>query len=401
MNSPAESLKSPLKRTLVCWLQSASADFGRLSRRIHSPVAALVFALSFAACGGTLHQAIEKDEVNKARELIDDGADVNAPDEEGESPLHIAATLDTDEAAMFLLAHGAAVNAQDHHGDTPLHIAARHGNDALVVGLLRHGAAVNATNALGETPLHVALLELYEEADGAVPRKVDDEKADSAALLVVARTLVSAGADLNATDLEGRTALLIVAATGDESSAELVALLVAKTGDPNRPDATGNTPLHYAVHNNRKAIVSVLLRSGARVNVTNDRGQRPLHLAKGEGVAKLLVAKGADLEARDRKGETPLATVAGEGGFEVVEQMILLGAGVNAKDSLGRTPLHHAILECQRGAAAALLAHGADVNVRDHDGQTPLTEALYQENERKRPDCHYIIGALRERDAVE
>jgi ankyrin repeat protein len=93
--------------------------------------------------------------------------------------------------------------------------------------------------------------------------------------------------------------------------------------------------------------------------------------------------------------------VAGEGGFEVVEQMILLGAGVNAKDSLGRTPLHHAILECQRGAAAALLAHGAAVNVRDHDGQTPLTEALYQENERKRPDCHYIIGAQRERDAVE
>lgn len=362
---------------------------------------ALSFALSCIACGGTLHQAIEKEKIAKARELIDDGADVNAPDKEGESPLHVAAALDSDEAAMLLLSHGAAVDARDPHGNTPLHVAARHGNDAIVVGLLRHGADVNATNALGETPLHVALLELEEEEDSADPEDLEDEKADSAELLVVAQTLISGGADLNATDLEGRTALLVVAASGDEDSAELVALLVAKTDDANRPDPTGNTPLHLAVQNNRKAVVSVLLRNGARVNATNDQGQQPLHLAKGEGIAKVLVAKGANLEARDKKGETPLATMAGEGGFEVVEQMTLLGADVNAKDTLGRTPLHHAVLDCQRGAAAALMARGANVNARDDDGQTPLTEALYQSAERQRPDCHYIAEELRGRGATE
>jgi ankyrin repeat protein len=365
-------------------------------------VFALALALSCVACSGTLHQAIEKDEIVKARDFIDDGADVNAPDPEGESPLHLAAALEDDEVARLLLSHGARVDAQDPHGNTPLHVAARHGNDLLVVDFLRHGADVNATNALGETPLHVALLELdTEEADGTEPKELDGEKANSPELLVVARTLISAGADLNATDLEGRSALLVAAGSGDEDSADLVAWMVAKTGDPNRADAAGSTPLHLAVQNNRKAVVSALLRNGARVNATNDLGQQPLHLARGEGIAKLLVAKGADLGARDRQGETPLATIAGHGGFDVVEQMVILGADINAKDSLGRTPLHHAVLECQRGAAAALMARGANVNARDNDGQTPLSEALYQTAERRRSDCHYIAEELRDRGATE
>jgi len=97
-----------------------------------------------------------------AEVLIAHGADVNAKNDDGLTPLLYAAGYGRLEVVEALLAHGAAVNAKDDKGLTPLHYAAEHGRLEVVDALLAHGAAVNAKDDKGLTPLKYVLLTLQD-----------------------------------------------------------------------------------------------------------------------------------------------------------------------------------------------------------------------------------------------
>ena len=88
--------------------------------------------------------------ISKLGYTLAKGADVNAKDKEGKSPLHYA---ERKAVAELLLAKGADVNAKDNEGKTPLHCATRKDTVEL---LLATGADVNAKDNGGETPLHCA-----------------------------------------------------------------------------------------------------------------------------------------------------------------------------------------------------------------------------------------------------
>jgi len=85
------------------------------------------------------------------------GSDVNAANDRGETPLHVAAHMGETEAAKLLVEHGADVNAKDELGGTPLHEAAKWPARTEVVKLLlANGADADAKNREGKTPLDVA-----------------------------------------------------------------------------------------------------------------------------------------------------------------------------------------------------------------------------------------------------
>ncbi|KAH6952959.1 hypothetical protein DER45DRAFT_364308 [Fusarium avenaceum] len=102
-------------------------------------------------------------------------------DQQGLTPLHLAAERDHLAISMLLLDHKAPINARANGGRTPLHLAARYGSAALVEYLVDDGRAdVNARTADGRTPLHYAagVAEDGDEERREVVRVLRDWKAD-------------------------------------------------------------------------------------------------------------------------------------------------------------------------------------------------------------------------------
>ena len=95
--------------------------------------------------------------------------------------------------------------------------------------------------------------------------------------------------------------------TGD---LEKVRELLDKGTTTKASDHEGNTLLHYAAKENRRAVAEVLLDHGMDVNITNNSGYTPLHFAAARGftgVVALLIERGADIHAKTKEhGHTPL-----------------------------------------------------------------------------------------------
>uniref|UniRef100_A0A8C5QEK4 Protein phosphatase 1 regulatory subunit 16A n=1 Tax=Leptobrachium leishanense TaxID=445787 RepID=A0A8C5QEK4_9ANUR len=131
----------------------------------------------------TARAATELQMVADIRRLVETGAEVNTPDTNDTSLLHIACANGYLEAAELLLEHKASVNARDQDGWEPLHAAACWGQMHLVELLVAHGADLNAKSQLDETPLDVCgdedvrakLLELKHKHD-AIKKSQDKHK---------------------------------------------------------------------------------------------------------------------------------------------------------------------------------------------------------------------------------
>ena len=118
-----------------------------------------IAALLLVGCGESpnelLHQAVIDGNIEAVKQHIAAGADVNAKDENGVTPLH---WTETKEIAELLIAKGADVNAKDDwSGSTPLHRAATFGYKEIAELLIAKGADVNARTGSGETPLDLAI----------------------------------------------------------------------------------------------------------------------------------------------------------------------------------------------------------------------------------------------------
>jgi len=201
----------------------------------------------------------------------------------GESPLMLA--WRSEQVAEVLLASGAEIDARDPYGRTPLHLAALEDSVAVAELLLASGADVDARDAAGGTPLQSATV------------------LDS---VTVAELLLASGADVDARDAAGDTPLHRAAFN---RSVEVAELLLASGADVDAKNAYVKTPLHEAVPLDSDEVAELLLAGGADVNARDADGETPLHEAAkiySLDVAKLLLASGAEVNARRHDGLTPL-----------------------------------------------------------------------------------------------
>ncbi len=164
----------------------------------------------------------------------------------------------------------------------------------------------------------------------------------------------------------------------------LVKSLIDGGADVNERDTLGETPLHVAAISDYREIGSLLLENGADINAGDVRGLTPAHAAawlRYRDMVDLLITHGADINARDKDGYTVLHTAALAGRKETVSLLIGKGADVNDKSNRSLTPLHAAALSGDRETAALLIDKGADVNARSDDGLTPLHIASQRDHQ--------------------
>jgi ankyrin repeat protein len=205
-------------------------------------------------------------------------------DAAGNSPLHLAVLRDDDAAVDALIAQGADVNALNQAGATPLHYAVT--NARIVTALLTRGAKPDVVSKIGITPLL-----------GAVSRP------DS---FPVARQLIEAGANLNAqrripVGLLGGANVLALAVANDD--ARTIALLLERKAELNPKQ--GMTPLGAAAMVGNLEVTRELLKRGAEIDRPGGMQGTALNTAFFAGhadVAKLLIEQGADLRAKSILG---------------------------------------------------------------------------------------------------
>jgi ankyrin repeat protein len=102
----------------------------------------------------SIHQyAISGDAAGVTAELTKSPDEVNLPEDDGLTPLHLAAENCHTNVVVLLLKRGAKVNIQANDNETPLHLAAQEGCADVVEILLINGAKVNARDKQGRTPL--------------------------------------------------------------------------------------------------------------------------------------------------------------------------------------------------------------------------------------------------------
>ena len=179
----------------------------------------------------------------------------------------------------------------------------------------------------------------------------------------------------------GREAPLADAVEHGDKTA--VAALMKKGADVNAAQSDGATALHWAAYLNDAETTAALLRAGAKVNVKNDIGVTPLALAAQQGgaavIEQLLKAGAAPNDAANfvNAGETPLMHAARAGSVDAVKVLIKAGANVNAKESWnGQTALMWAAAEGHGAVVETLLEFGADLTARSNAGTTPFMFAV-------------------------
>ncbi|MCC6051246.1 MAG: ankyrin repeat domain-containing protein [Thermofilum sp.] len=110
-----------------------------------------------------LFEACKKGDVKRVEELLDEGANPNARDERGRTPLHYAVLSGAEKIVELLVSRKAEVNARDAEGKTPLHYAVQRGDLYTVERLVKARADVNAQDNLGVTPLDLARKSGYQQ----------------------------------------------------------------------------------------------------------------------------------------------------------------------------------------------------------------------------------------------
>ena len=190
---------------------------------------------------------------------------------------------------------------------------------------------------------------------------------------------------------------------------EQVRLLISRRADIDVHNEAGDTPLHIAVKKDHMQLVRFLIDQGAAIDAKNNDQKTPLDIVllrpPRMEIVELLVEKGAsistihaaafvgylekirsfmeggtDIGTKDEDGQTPLFTAVYGGHVDAVRFLLDNGANVNEKDEKGSTSLHYAIWHHRNEIARLLIDRGADVQVIGRFGFTPLHWAAMVSN---------------------
>jgi ankyrin repeat protein len=298
-----------------------------------------------------LHYAAESGNIDLVRltlenmRSVDIGSDgIDARSALGTTPLMLAAGQGNYETVEELVKVGADVNITNKKGETALDLAAQAGYASMSQLLIHQGADIH------QAKIFHALYYSKGSQESTPPPSQDKEKGDMASwndlmrnsytnnVLGVKQCLES-GSDIEATAINGRTALMIAASKGNHE------------------------------------VVELLLDMGANIDATNNKGWTTLMNAVRDNdrdTVDLLLSRGADVNHLCPDHWTALTEAAQRGLTEIMKSLLQCHADTEARSSHDWTPLMHCCYKGDREGVVLLLAAGANVENGSQHDETPL-----------------------------
>ncbi len=367
-----------------------------------------------AAASSEIADAAMRGDTPAVRSLLEQKADVNAPQIDGATALHWAVRANNLELTDLLLRAHAGASIANKSGATPMLLAAMNGNAAIIERLLQAGADPNAPlSPTGDTALMMAARTGKVEAvrvllDHGARVNTKETWGGTTALMwavserhpEVTRLLVERGADVNA------KSNFVPSASG--RGFEGTAPVAAKPNQAIEEFASGwMTPLMFAAREDDLESARILIQAGADVNAVGGDGKDALGLALFNGsydVASLLVDAHANVNHPDAQRFTPLFWAVDRRNMETAPNfpwMVtadplplirkLLDAGADPNAVVNNTPrarmregsprivfataLMRAAFAGDLELVKLLLAHGADPHIPSSDRETTLMAA--------------------------
>jgi ankyrin repeat protein len=320
-------------------------------------------ALMLASESGC-HKVVEK--------LLEEDADINAKDHRAKTALILAAGSGHSQVVAALLDKGGAdPNAGSRQGQSALIEATNNGHAKVVSKLLAKGANVNARDLSGATPLIVAV---KEKETNIVKKLINDGKAD-----------------IEATDMEGRTALFLAHLNGQISHIKAKNLKSKNTSTSGKLTdiekilikagaraGWNEAELILAAYQSDKNWAKELIDEKTNVQAKDLENNTALLMAAKEGstgIVQMLIHAGADADAMNLGRRTPLMEAAKSGHLDIIEVLTNIKSNVDIRDKNKDTALIEASRNGEIKIVTRLKDAGAQVNARNKKGETALIEA--------------------------
>ncbi len=298
----------------------------------------------------------DKNRQKITRILVENGADPSVEDRYGRTPLYYAMEAGFRKITDLLYDWKIAVSSKDKDGRRLLHVCATHGYEEIASDLITYGADPNIRDNKGRTPLHLAsanghltIVKLLLESDADF-KIVSDASgtplhcAAGAGNMSILKLLLDNGSDSEIVTPNAGTPFHRALCGRHYHIAEY---LIKLGIDPDIEDDLGRNAMDSVIFPCLFADIPSLIET-----------------------FDFLIALGSDVNHKDLEGRTVLFTALGLHSEPVISKLIDYGAEVNIQDNEGTTPLHLAAV-CNHVACGILLSHGADHTIRDHKGQTP------------------------------
>uniref|UniRef100_A0A8C7QMI1 Transient receptor potential cation channel, subfamily A, member 1b n=1 Tax=Oncorhynchus mykiss TaxID=8022 RepID=A0A8C7QMI1_ONCMY len=308
-----------------------------------------------------LHWAVERNQPESCRALLELGVEPNVLNKALMSPLHLAVSHQHNHLVKLLLSHyKTESNLEGCLGNTPVMLACSINNTEALSILLKHGAQLSSQNKLGHFAIHTAAFAGAKKAMEVI-LKAGEEMGHSIE------------EHINVLDKSCSSPLHMAVRGGN---VDVIKFCIQKGAKIDQQQVDRSTALHFACSQGATEAVKLMLSSYSRldsiINLPDGACQTPLHRWE-----TLFIHLFIYIDYIDCKGLSPLLLATNCGAWRSVALLLSKGAKVNIKDKSGCNFLHLAILQPKglKNLTGDILQHSSMMDLlstEDNEGCTPL-----------------------------